>query len=67
MLGEPLMKLKSLVVRQHSTLGKARTRMVFISYRWADSESVVGRIDSHLKKHFPTLDVFLDHDRIPLR
>jgi len=40
--------------------------MIFISYRRADSESVVGRIYSELKKHFPTQDVFLDHDSIPL-
>lgn len=40
--------------------------MIFISYRRADSESVVGRIHSELKKHFPTQDVFLDHDSIPL-
>lgn len=40
--------------------------MIFISYRRADSESVVGRIYSELKKHFPTHDVFLDHDSIPL-
>jgi hypothetical protein len=32
--------------------------MIFISYRRADSESVVGRIDSELKKHFPMQDVF---------
>jgi len=37
-----------------------------ISYRRADSASVVGRISSELKKHFPTQDVFLDHDRISL-
>lgn len=40
--------------------------MIFISYRRADSESVVGRIYSELTKHFPTQDVFLDHDSIPL-
>jgi hypothetical protein len=40
--------------------------MIFISYRRADSESVVGRIYSELKKHFPAQDVFLDHDTIPL-
>ncbi len=40
--------------------------MIFISYRRADSESVIGRIYSELKKHFPTKDVFLDHDSIPL-
>jgi predicted nucleotide-binding protein len=40
--------------------------MIFISYRRTDSESVVGRIYSELKKHFPTQDVFLDHDSIPL-
>jgi hypothetical protein len=40
--------------------------MIFISYRRSDSESVVGRIYSELKKHFPTKDVFLDHDSIPL-
>ena len=39
--------------------------MIFISYR-ADSESVVGHIDSELKKQFPTQDVFFDHDSIPL-
>jgi hypothetical protein len=39
--------------------------MIFISYRRADSESVVGRLYSELKKHFPTQDVFLDHDSIP--
>ena len=39
--------------------------MIFISYRRADSESVIGRIDSELKNHFPTQDVFLDHDSIP--
>lgn len=40
--------------------------MIFISYRRADSESVVGRIYSELKKRFPAQDVFLDHDSIPL-
>lgn len=40
--------------------------MIFISYRRADSESVVGRIYAELKKHFPTQQVFLDHDSIPL-
>lgn len=40
--------------------------MIFISYRRADSESLVGRIYSELKKHFPTQEVFLDHDSIPL-
>jgi len=40
--------------------------MIFISYRRADSESVVGLIYSELKKRFPTQDVFLDHSSIPL-
>jgi hypothetical protein len=40
--------------------------MIFISYCQAYSESVVGRIYSELKKHFPTQGVFLDHDSIPL-
>ena len=40
--------------------------MIIISYRRADSESVVGRVDSELKKRFPTRYVFLDHDSIPV-
>lgn len=40
--------------------------MIFLFYRLADSESVVGRIYSNLKKHFTTREVFLDHVGIPL-
>lgn len=39
--------------------------MIFISYRRTDSESVVRRIYSNLKPHFPTPDVLLDRDGIP--
>jgi hypothetical protein len=34
--------------------------------RWTTSESVVGRNYPELKKHFPTQDVVLDQDSIPL-
>lgn len=40
--------------------------MIFISYRLADSENVVGRIYPELKRHFPKQEMYLDHDSIPL-
>lgn len=39
--------------------------MIFISYRRSDSESVVGRIYSELRKHFCAGDIFLDHYSLP--
>lgn len=40
--------------------------MIFISYRRADSEIVVGNLCRELRKRFPGEEVFLDHDGIPL-
>lgn len=39
---------------------------IFLSYRRADSQDVVGRLYEHLVSHFPVSSVFRDLDSIPL-
>ncbi len=39
---------------------------LFLSYRRADSQEVVGRIYDRLRAHFPVERIFRDLDSIPL-
>jgi hypothetical protein len=38
---------------------------IFVSYRRDDSQSITGRIDDHLRRHFGDKGVFRDIDNIP--